>query len=272
MLPNVFVISGNDPKMIAQPGLLKWLRQLATNGSCLGALGSGSIHLAQAGLLDGYRATIHWEFLESFRESFRNVEITNQIFEIDRNRITCAGGAAVVDLALHLIQAHFGTPLAMAVSDSFVLDRVRHSTHPQPRIDRHLRVWHPVLAVAIQLMENNLEEPLPMPDICEATGITGRQLQRLFKNYLGVSPRQYYIRARLNLAQRLLIQSDLRITEVAIACGYGSLAQFSRSYRDQFGSSPSSDRRNRRLEVGTVFHTHVRKIPTLKNLQHNACR
>ncbi|MDE0208846.1 MAG: GlxA family transcriptional regulator [Boseongicola sp.] len=259
-LPNVVVVAGNDPQREIRSGVAAWLRRLAVGGSSISALGSGSLLLAKAGLLGGYRATIHWEYLDSFREEFPDIDVSNCLFEIDRKRMTCAGGSAVVDLGLHLVHQHFGLPIAMAVSDQFILDSIRQSTLPQPVGARFPRLAHPVLARAIDLMENNLEDPLPIADLASSVGVTSKQFQRLFKSYLHTSPRQFYVRTRLDLARRLLTQSNLSVMEVALSCGFGSVAHFSRSYRDEFGLPPARDRRQRRLETGTVSHTHVRKI------------
>jgi len=259
-LHNVVVISGNDPQRTVPAPVARWLRHLAAQGSTLAAFGSGSLLLAQAGLLDGYRATIHWEFLDGFREDYPNVDVSNNLYEIDRGRITCAGGSAVVDLGLHLLHEHFGAPVAMAVSDQFILDHVRTSTYLQPVGSRKSRVAHPVLAKVIDIMERNLEHPIPLSDVSSSVGVTEKQIQRLFRTYLHTSPRQYYVRARLRLARRLLTQTDKPITEVALSSGFGSLAHFSRSYRDEFGLPPTKDRHRCRLETGTVSHTHVHKI------------
>ena len=259
-VPNVVLVTGNDPQYDAPPELANWLRRQNRAGSVLAAFGSASFLLAQLGLLDGRRATIHWEYLDTLREAFPGIDICNTLFEIDGNRITCAGGSAVVDLGLHLIHRHFGVPIAMAVSDQYILDHVRHSAHPQPVGSRHPRVAHAVLAEAIEIMESNLEHPIPLPTLTRTVGVTGKQIQRLFRTYLDTTPRQYYICARLKLARRLLVQSNMNISEVALASGFGSLAHFSRSYRDEFGLPPTKYRRQCRLETGTTSHTHVHKF------------
>ncbi len=259
-LPNIVLVTGNDPQRDAPRALATWLRRQNLGGSILAALGSATLMLAKLGLLDGRRATIHWEYLDTLREQFPGIQVCNTLFEIDRNRITCAGGSAVVDLGLHLVHTHCGAPVAMAVSDQYILDRVRHSAHPQPVGSRFPRVADSVLAKAIDIMESNLEHPVPLGALTSAVGVTDKQIQRLFRTYLNTSPRQYYIRARLNLARRLLAQTDMSISEVALASGFCSLAHFSRSYRDEFGLPPTKYRRQCRLETGTVSHTHVHKI------------
>ena len=160
-LPNVVLVTGNDPQRDAPRALAGWLRRQNLGGSILTALGSATLILAKLGLLDGRRATIHWEYLDTLREQFPGIQVCNTLFEVDGNRITCAGGSAVVDLGLHLVHTHCGAPVAMAVSDQFILDRVRHSAHPQPVGSRFPRVADSVLAKAIDLMESNLENPVP---------------------------------------------------------------------------------------------------------------
>lgn len=259
-LTNVILVTGNDPQYDVPDALANWLRRLSRGGSVVTALGSASLILAKLGMLDGRRATIHWEYLDTLRELFPRINICSTLFEIDREIITCAGGAAVVDLALHLVFSHFGASTAIAVSDQYILDKVRPSISPQPVGSRYPRVANSALAEAIDVMESNLEEPVPLSDLTDSIGVSGKQMQRLFRTYLNTSPTQYYVRARLELARRLLIQSDMSITEVAIASGFGSLAHFSRSYRSEFGMPPTRHRRQCRLECGTVSHTHVHKI------------
>ena len=259
-LTNVVLVTGNDPQYDVPHALANWLRRLYRGGSVLTALGSASLILAKLGMLDGRRATIHWEYLDTLRELFPRINICSTLFEVDRGIITCAGGAAVVDLALHLVFAHFGASTAIAVSDQYILEKVRPSMSPQPMGSRYPRVAHSALAKAIDMMESNLEEPVPLSDLTDSIGVSGKQMQRLFKTYLNTSPTQYYVRARLKLARRLLVQSDMSITEVAVASGFGSLAHFSRSYRNVFGMPPTRHRRQCRLECGTVSHTHVHKI------------
>ena len=259
-LSNVVLITGNDPISEVSSELASWLRRQNRDGNVLLAFGSASLMLAELGLLEGRRATIHWEYLDTLRERYPRVEACNTLFEIDGNRITCAGGSAVVDCGLHLIHQHFGTSIAMAVADQYIIDRVRHSTHPQPIGFRYPRVAHAKLAKAIEIMESNLEYPIPLSSLNSMIGVSGKQMQRLFKSHLQISPREFYIRSRLNLARRLLVQSDMSISEVSLASGFGSLAHFSRSFRAEFELPPTKYRRQCRLETGSVSHTHVHKI------------
>ncbi|MCG8355159.1 MAG: GlxA family transcriptional regulator [Kiloniellales bacterium] len=250
--PNAICCVGFDPIIKVRPKVKAWLRRLDSEGAHLGALGAGSIFLAEAGLLDGYRATIHWQYIESFVERFPQVRATQNLFEIDRNRFTCAGGTSAMDMSLHFIGLHFGHTLAAAVSDQFVTGEIRGSTAHQRLSHRaRLGITNPRLLRVIDLMEKNIEEPLSMPELASQSEVSQRQMERLFKTHIEMSPVRFYARMRLLHARRLLHQSDLSVVEIGIASGFGTTEHFSRSYKAEYGRSPTEDRRAARLLSGS---------------------
>lgn len=243
----VVVCAGLDPLPLS-PELERraagWLRRAERTGARIGAIGTGSFLLARTGLLGGRRCTVHWEHLAGFAEMFQDLDVTANLFEIDRDRFTCSGGAAPLDLALHMIASDFDSELATAVSEQFLHGRVRQGSEPQ-RMDLRQRVGvsHPKLLAAIAEIEANLAEPLPRGELGRRVGLSSRQLERLFQIYLRCTPSRYYLEARLKHARQLLSQTSLSVLEVAVACGFASASHFAKCYRTMFGHSPRGERR-----------------------------
>jgi transcriptional regulator GlxA family with amidase domain len=243
-LPDIlFVCGGVDVQHVVDDALLHALRRVARKRIVLGGLCTGAYALARAGLLDGYRCAIHWENLSALRERFPLTAFTPDLFVVDRDRCTCTGGIAPLDLMLHLITPRIGKSLAAGISDQFILERVRDADDPQriPLANR-LGGYHRSLTQAAVLMEANIEEPLSLDELARMTEVSQRQLQRLFRRSLGLTPAQYYLNLRLRRARELLLQTDMPIMSITVACGFRSPAHFSKSYRAIFGHSPSRQR------------------------------
>lgn len=223
------------------------LRKAASNGVMLGGLCTGSVLLASAGLLDGFRCTIHWEDTESFSENFPHLEVTTWLFEIDRGRFTCSGGTAPLDLMIYFIGLDFGHDLAVSVADQMLHHATRKAGVPQRlSLPQRTGVRHPGVLDAIAQMEMNLEEPLALQVIASRVGMTVRHLERLFSTLLGTSPTRYYRNLRLSKARHLVLQTGMPLTEIAAACGFTSTAHFARVYRSNFATSPTDDRKTAR--------------------------
>ncbi|WP_170429202.1 GlxA family transcriptional regulator [Ruegeria arenilitoris] len=220
------------------------LRHWARSGATLGALDTGAFVLAQAGLLKGRRATVHYEHIDAFQELYPDVEVVEYLFVLDGNRISCCGGSAAVDFGLQIVQGIYGSALANAAARYVFHDRLRGpSDMQQPQGSEPLGATVPVkLRAAIQVMEANLEEPVTVPEICRKVGISHRQLDRLFSTYIKKTPALYYRDIRLDRARGLVTQTELPIAEVAIASGFSSQVHFSRAYKERFGLPPSRDR------------------------------
>jgi len=242
-LPNLFVVAGLDAQTIDDRAILAWLRRLARGGCRLGALTTGSYVLARAGLLEGYRCTIHWENLAGFREDFPELDATAEVYEIDRNRMTCSGGTAAMDLMLGLIAADHGRALATAVAEQFIHERIRDPGEPQRMgLRNRLGITHAKLLKAIEIMEGELEEPLSRGELARRTGVSTRQLERLFRKYLQRTPTRYYLELRLDRARGLLTQTAMSVLDVALACGFVSASHFSKCYRETFHKTPREER------------------------------
>jgi transcriptional regulator GlxA family with amidase domain len=233
--------------------VLAWLRRLDRQGSELGAIETGTYILARAGLLNGHRVTLHWENAPSFAEDFPDIEVTGELFEIQGKRFTCSGGTGALDLILNRISAQHGHELAVAVSESLLHDRIRsRDDHQRMALELRLRVRNPALLSIVRAMEANLEEPLALDDLAAIGKVSRRQLERLFRNFLGDTPSSYYLKLRLRHARHLLEHTSLSILDVSLASGFVSSPYFSRAYRACFGLSPREDRR--RLQ-GTFSQT-----------------
>ncbi len=222
----------------------KWLREQDKKNVAMGSLCTGTYILAKAGLLDGYRCTIHWENIASTREEFPHLQITDDIYEIDRNRYTCAGGTTPIDMMHHLVSIQHGRRLAAAISEEFLVDHVR-SMKDRQRIPLRQQIGtsQPKLTEAVMLMEANIEETLSPDELSSLVKISRRQLERLFRSYLSCTPTQYYLGLRLRNARRLLLQTERPIIDISLVCGFSSAPHFSKCYRDLFGLPPRDERR-----------------------------
>jgi AraC family transcriptional regulator, glycine betaine-responsive activator len=242
----LFVCGGVHVQEAVSPKIVAALRRLAERRVPLGALCTGGYALAKAGLLDKYRATIHWENLSALREEFPRIRLSDQLFTIDRDRFTCSGGVAPLDLMLHLVESKLGARVSQLISEQFIVDRVRSDRDRQyVPLRAQIGVSHESLIKVAQLMEDNIEKPLSLDEIASATGLSRRQIERLFKRHLNCVPKRYYLQLRLRRARELLLQTSMQIIDITTACGFQSPPHFSRCYRAQFGCPPSTERQTR---------------------------
>ncbi|WP_372890474.1 GlxA family transcriptional regulator [Rhodosalinus sp.] len=239
----VMVCGGLDVRQATTKRVLGWLRREARKGLIVGGLCTASYTMAAAGLLDGKRATIHWENQDSFSEEFEEVALTKSIFVIDGNRMTTAGGTASIDLMLKIIANDYGEELANAVADQLIYSTIRtDQDSPRLSIPTRIGVRHPKLSRVIQMMEANIEEPISPAVLAREVGMSTRQLERLFRRYLNRSPKRYYMELRLQKARNLLMQTDMSVINVALACGFASPSHFSKCYRAHYDTTPYRER------------------------------
>ncbi|MFM5918132.1 MAG: GlxA family transcriptional regulator [Novosphingobium sp.] len=220
------------------------LRRASRQGAMIGSVCSGSILLADAGLLEGRRCTGHWEDLETLAENYPTLDVTNSIYEIDGNRFTCSGGTAPLDLMLHFIQLDFGRELAARAADQMLHHSARQSSEPQRlALSERTGVRHPKLLEVIAAMEANLENPLSLAELAAAVRLSARQVERLFASLLGTTPRRHYLELRLQRARQLVGQTGMPMLQIAVATGFSSAAHFAKAYRMVHGRAPSAERR-----------------------------
>lgn len=243
-LGTVLICADLDPDRHATKPLIRWLQKLARQGTHLGGLDTGMQILARGGLLDGYRVTTHWEIIPAFRERFPQILVTPSLFEVDRDRLTCAGGTAAIDMMLYAIEKKHGHDIAIRVSEHCIHERIRGASESQRMtLAERFGVHHPKLLRVLQFMEDNLEEPLHADELAVKVGISVRQLLRLFRDNFQSSPSRFYLRLRLDRARRLMKRTDMSVIEIANACGFRSHSHFTRAYRCEFGHPPRIDRR-----------------------------
>jgi transcriptional regulator GlxA family with amidase domain len=239
----MLVCAGGNPATFRDPATFAWLRRLARQGVTLGGISGGPFILANAGLLDAHRCTIHWEHLPAFEETFPGIETTRSLFEFDGARVTCSGGIAALDMMVAIISRDHGHELAAAVSEWFLHTHVREGMGPQ-RMDLRFRlgVADERVLTALRIMESNLESPISRAALAEAADVSIRQLERSFRRQLGRSLHEHYLALRLGRARQLLRESSLPILEIAIATGFGSSSHFSRAFRKVFDIPPGEAR------------------------------
>ncbi len=239
----VMVCGGIAVQEATTKKMLNWLRREARRGVVMGGLCTAGYTLARAGLLDGKKATIHWENQDSFAEEFEDVTLTKSVFVVDGNRITTAGGTASIDLMLKLIADDHGEDLANAVADQLIYSAIRTDQDTQRlSIPTRIGVRHPKLSRVIQLMEQEIEDPISPAILARDVGMSTRQLERLFRRYLNRSPKRYYMELRLQKARNLLMQTDMSVINVALACGFASPSHFSKCYRSHYNTTPYRER------------------------------
>ncbi|MEM8570463.1 MAG: GlxA family transcriptional regulator [Pseudomonadota bacterium] len=242
----IIVVSGINVHKAMTRGILTWLLRQSRKGLAIGGFCTATHVLAEAGLLDNRQATIHWENRDSFEEQYPDVLLTEKIFVIDANRFTASGGTASIDLMLTLIARSHGSDLANRVADQLIHTSLRSGKEEQRlSIPTRIGVRHPKLAAIIQRMEENIEEPISPTVLAQEAGLSTRQLERLFRRYLNRSPKRYYMELRLQKARNLLLQTDMSVINVALACGFTSPSHFSKCYRGLYETTPYRERGTR---------------------------
>lgn len=239
----IVLCGGIDVANATTKRLLNWVRRESRRGVSMGGLCTAGYSLAKAGLLDGKRATIHWENQDSFVEEFEDVTLTKSVFVVDGSTFTTAGGTASIDLMLKFIADDHGENLASAVADQLIYTTIRTDQDTQRlSVPTRIGVRHPKLSAVIQMMEANIEEPISPSILAKDVGMSTRQLERLFRRYLNRSPKRYYMELRLQKARNLLMQTDMSVINVALACGFASPSHFSKCYRAQYNTTPYRER------------------------------
>lgn len=230
------VIAGFDLERLATPSLRAGLRRIAGTGAALAGIDGGPWLLAEAGLLDGRSATTHWEDLDRFASRFAAVTTLRDRFHIDNGRLTSGGALPAIDMMLHLIAARYGAPLAARVAGAFIYDSAPDPARAQTRGGR-VAGHNALTARASALMEQNLDTPLSIPELARRSGSSPRALQTQFRARLHSTPQHHYLNLRLTEALRLVTDTDMALTDIALATGFASQSSFARAFRAAHGNS-----------------------------------
>lgn len=246
----LFILASYNYESYITPELIQQLRTLKPYATQMAGLDAGPFVLARAGLLNGYRATIHWAELEVFQEAFPEIEVCADRYVIDRDRITTGGASTSMDLILEVIRQHHSEQLAIEVAEFLIFDIERPGSSQQREFtSARLSVRAPRLAKAVKVMEKNIETPLAMSDLAQKVGTSQRQLEREFRDVLKTTPARYYTLLRTAAARRLLRETNFSITQIAVRSGFNSSAALIRNYRSIYNCTPSTDRKQHKLRT-----------------------
>lgn len=239
-----FVCGGIEPLATTSPRAIAWISKQRAFGCQVGGICTGAFALARAGLLAGHRFTLHWENQPAFLETFLDLEPTENLFEDDDGLITCGGGSAAVDMMLAIIERDHGAELATIVADMCLHSRSENRAVPQrSAYASAIGSRNPRLIAAVEFMRAHLEDPVEMRDVARHIGLSRRQLERLFRRYISVTPAQFYLDLRVTRAHALLNETNMTVAEIAAATGFASSSQLSQRFRKRYGKSPSAYRK-----------------------------
>ena len=243
MLDVLLVVAGINVATYGDDVFFAWLRQASRQVDLLGSTSTGALLLAKAKLLRHKTCTIHWEYVDSFREQFPDVWMSGELYEFDGSLFTCSGGSAGLDMMLQIIADQHGYELALLVAEQYMHPHIRPPHQDQRmRLQSRLNINNPRLIKALDIMRQNLEAPLTCQELADTSNMSARQMERLFKQYLHQSPGQYYLHLRLEKTQQLLRQSSLSVLQVATACGFSSTSYLARCYQKKYACSPRQER------------------------------
>jgi transcriptional regulator GlxA family with amidase domain len=232
-----------------RPANLRALAERCRSAPCWGGVGAGVLWLAETGVLNGARTALPWSLYPDADAIADQSTFSPHLFEIDGARLTCCGGAASLDFALTLVDLLFGATVQAQVKEILCVDRVRGAEERQRvALQARFGTLQPKLTEAVTLMEANIEEPLSTDEIAQLVGISRRQLERLFKQYLGSLPSRYYLELRLQRARQLLRDTNSSIVQVGLMCGFSSGSHFSPAFGALFGNTPREERQRKLSE------------------------
>lgn len=244
----VFVLSGPQGRFEAPSKTNGKLRHMERHGVIMGAISGGIFPLARAGLLDGYKCSVHWCYKTAFQSEFPKLDADDDVIVLDRSRYTASGAAAGFDIMLSLIDKILGSEVMVEVACWFQHPLVRsegvRQKIPTFLTDSTADALPPLVAQAVELYSRNLEFPISARDVAAKIGVSERQMERAFKSAVGESPGRYYRGLRMRAARQLVMYSNESFTEIAHSVGYATSSTLLQNYRAHFGISPQEERRN----------------------------
>ena len=243
---HLVLLVADEAQAALKPAHCRALVERCRQAPFWGGVGAAVLWLAEAGALDGVRTALPWALYPDTNALAEQALFTPNLYEFDRNRLTCCGGAASIDFALTLVEMLFGATVQAQVKEILCVDRVRGKDERQRvALQARFGTLQPKLTEAVALMEANIEEPLSTDEIAQLAGISRRQLERLFKQYLGSLPSRYYLELRLQRARQLLHDTNHSIVKVGLMCGFSSGSHFSTAFGALFGNTPREERQRK---------------------------
>jgi len=241
-----FIVAGFDAARMQQPQLCAWLARQARTGCRVGGISNGAFLLAASGLLNHYSATTHWEDFESFCLRFPEVRARYQRFVIDRNRLTCSGGSATLDMFIELVRQDLGNEIALKVSRQMLLQEQSVVLPGSPASRAQGQHYSPRIQRALSMIEAGVGQSITVALLASRIGISRRELLRLFKQELNTTPSKVLGQRRLDRARSLVLNTRLPMTTIADSVGFSSQSHLTSSYHSQFGITPAQQRREYR--------------------------
>jgi AraC family carnitine catabolism transcriptional activator len=238
-----FIVAGFDASQIRQPKLSTWLVKQARAGQIVGGISNGAFLLAAAGLLNHYSATTHWEDFESFCLLYPEVRARYQRFVMDRNRISCAGGSATLDMFLELARQDLGSEIALKISRQMLLQEQSIVLPDSPTNRTPGRPYSPPVQRALSLIEAGVGQSITVNELAQRSGISRRDLLRLFRKELNNTPSRILSQRRLDRTRSLVLNTGLPMTTIAESVGFSSQSHLTSSYHAEFGITPAQQRR-----------------------------
>ncbi|MGB9110170.1 MAG: helix-turn-helix domain-containing protein [Telluria sp.] len=246
---HLVLLVADEAEVGLRPANMRLLSQRCRAAPCWGGVGAGVLWLAETGAFTGVRTALTWSLYPDADAISDLARLSPHLFEIDGARLSCCGGGASIDFALTLVDILFGATVQAQVKEILCVDRVRGQEERQRvALQARFGVLQPKLTEAVTLMEANIEEPLSTDEIAQLAGVSRRQLERLFKQYLGSLPSRYYLELRLKRARQLLRDTNHSIVQVGLMCGFSSGSHFSTAFGAQFGKTPREERQRKLAE------------------------
>ncbi|WP_228894037.1 GlxA family transcriptional regulator [Pseudoduganella aquatica] len=243
---HVALLVADEQQAESPPAQLRLVAERLRSAPYWGGVGAGVLWLAEAGMMGGVRIALPWALYADTEGITERAILTPHLFEIDGPHLSCCGGSASADFALTLIDALYGANVQAEVKEALCIDRVRsHEERQRVALQARFGALQPKLSEAVTLMEANIEEPLSTDDIANLVGLSRRQLERLFKQYLGSLPSRYYLELRLQRARQLLLETNSSIVQVGLMCGFSSGSHFSTAFGTLFGNTPREERQRK---------------------------
>lgn len=238
------LLMGSTMDAIAQRSIANRVRRTVAHGGRVVAAGAASDLLAREGLLAGRRCAVHWRDYAILAERYPTVRVTRHVFEIDGPFHTSPGEMAMFDLMIRVVESDCGMTIAEQVVLQSLPAKPRASWDRQPYPDvAQLEKQGSPLARIVELMEDNIDDPLPLGKLIKQVPLSRRQVERHFIAAFGMPPKRFYLQVRLERARELLHHSRASVVEIALATGFVSASHFSKTYRTAFGASPTETRR-----------------------------